>query len=39
VLAFGEAKSFAEESFKARDIERMEALAKTFRGAFLLSFA
>lgn len=36
VLAFGEAKSFAEESFRARDIERMEALANTFPGAFLV---
>jgi hypothetical protein len=36
VLAFGEAKSFAEESFKQRDIERMEALAKKFPGAFLV---
>lgn len=36
VLALGEAKSFAEESFKARDIERMEALARTFPGALLV---
>src|ERR1700735_2039221 len=36
VLAFGEAKSFAEEPFKQRDIERMEALAKKFPGAFLV---
>jgi hypothetical protein len=35
-LAFGEAKSFAEESFKTRDIERMEALGKAFPGAFLI---
>lgn len=33
---FGEAKSFAEESFKTRDIERMEALGKAFPGAFLV---
>jgi hypothetical protein len=36
VLAFGEAKSFAEESFKARDIQRMETLGKKFPGAFLV---
>jgi hypothetical protein len=35
-LAFGEAKSFAEESFRTRDIERMEALGKAFPGAFLV---
>lgn len=35
-LAFGEAKGFAEESFKTRDIERMEALGKAFPGAFLI---
>jgi hypothetical protein len=35
-LAFGEAKSFAEESFRTRDIERMETLGKAFPGAFLV---
>ena len=36
VLAFGEAKSFAEESFKAKDIQRMETLAEAFPGAFFI---
>lgn len=35
-LAFGEAKSFAQESFKAKDIERMEALGNAFPGAFII---
>ena len=36
VLAFGEAKSFAVESFLAKDIQRMERLANSFPGAFLV---
>ncbi|MFY9561063.1 MAG: hypothetical protein WAQ52_12590 [Terriglobales bacterium] len=36
VLVFGEAKSFAVESFKQDDIERMWKLAKKFPGAFLV---
>jgi hypothetical protein len=36
VLAFGEAKSFAVDSFKAEDIARMRKLAEKFPGAFLV---
>jgi len=36
VLAFGEAKSFAAESFGPKDIQRMERLATAFPGAFLV---
>lgn len=36
VLVFGEAKSFAAESFQQKDIERMECLAAVFPGAFLV---
>jgi hypothetical protein len=36
VLVFGEAKSFAAESFKADDVERMRKLAEKFPGAFLV---
>jgi hypothetical protein len=36
VLAFGEAKSFAAESFKEGDLARMRKLAEKFTGAFLV---
>jgi len=36
VLVFGEAKSFAVDSFKAEDITRMRRLAEKFPGAFLV---
>jgi hypothetical protein len=36
VLVFGEAKSFAVESFKEADFERARKLAETFPGAFLV---
>lgn len=36
VLVFGEAKSFATESFKEDDISRMRKLAEKFPGAFLV---
>jgi ribosomal protein S27E len=36
VLVFGEAKSFASQSFKPEDVNRMEILATTFPGAFLV---
>jgi hypothetical protein len=36
VLVFGEAKSFAAESFKQDDLERMRKLADKFPGAFLV---
>ena len=36
LLAFGEAKSLAKESFRERDLQRMERLAKAFPGAFLV---
>lgn len=36
VLVFGEAKSFAAESFKEKDFERMWKLAEHFPGAFLI---
>jgi hypothetical protein len=36
LLAFGEAKSLAKESFKEEDIQRMERLARAFPGAFLV---
>ena len=36
VLIFGEAKSFAERSFKTVDVERMEAIADKFPGAFIV---
>jgi len=36
VLVFGEAKSFAAESFKDDDLERMRKLADKFPGAFLV---
>jgi hypothetical protein len=35
-LVFGEAKSFAAESFQQKDIDRMERVATTFPGAFLV---
>jgi len=35
-LVFGECKSFAEESFKVEDIERMRRVAARFPGAFLV---
>jgi hypothetical protein len=35
-LVFGEAKSFAVDSFKAEDITRMRRLAEKFPGAFLV---
>jgi hypothetical protein len=34
-LVFGESKSFAAESFKAADLERMRRLGEMFPGAFL----
>lgn len=36
LVAFGEAKSFAVESFEEKDFRRMERLAKAFPGAFLV---
>jgi hypothetical protein len=36
VLVFGEAKSFAVESFKQEDLARMRKLAEQFPGAFLV---
>jgi hypothetical protein len=36
VLAFGEAKSFAAESFKHDDLARMRKLAELFPGAFIV---
>jgi hypothetical protein len=36
VLVFGEAKSFAVDSFKAKDIARMRRLAEKFPGGFLV---
>jgi hypothetical protein len=36
VLVFGEAKSFAEESFKPDDLNRMRKLGEKFPGAFLV---
>ncbi len=36
LLAFGEAKSFATQSFKPEDVERMRKLADKFPGAFLI---
>ena len=36
VLVFGEAKSFATQSFKPEDINRMEILATKFPGAFFV---
>jgi hypothetical protein len=36
VLVFGEAKSFALESFEAKDFRRMERFAAKFPGAFLV---
>jgi hypothetical protein len=36
VLVFGETKSFAEESFKQQDVDRMKRLATKFPGAFLV---
>lgn len=36
LAAFGETKSFAKESFEETDFRRMERLARTFPGAFLV---
>jgi hypothetical protein len=36
VLVFGEAKSFATQSFKPEDVNRMETLATKFPGAFFV---
>lgn len=36
LVAFGETKSFAIESFDARDFQRMERLGRAFPGAFLV---
>ena len=36
VLVFGEAKSFASESFKQEDVDRMRKLGEKFPGAFLV---
>jgi hypothetical protein len=36
LLAFGEAKSFAAESFKLEDVQRMERIAQVFPGAFMV---
>jgi hypothetical protein len=36
VTLFGEAKSFAEEAFSRRDIDRLKALAHRFPGSFLV---
>jgi hypothetical protein len=36
VSVFGEAKSFAKESFEAKDLQRMKRLAAAFPGAFLV---
>jgi hypothetical protein len=36
VLVFGEAKSFAVESFKSGDVERMSKVADKFPGAFIV---
>src|SRR5437016_4361883 len=36
VLVFGKAKSFAVDSFKAKDIARMRRLAEKFPGGFLV---
>ncbi len=36
VVVFGEAKSFAAQSFKPEDVNRMEILATAFPGAFLV---
>lgn len=36
VLVFGEAKSFASESFRQEDVDRMRQLGERFPGAFLV---